>query len=933
MNRNRVEITIASIAAICFALVTALPAQEIRLKVSPENVVNESEVGEPAGLVDEQDRIIGPPVGEPSSAWKISSTHWKKFPYSAYVDLKEEKNLASLWIFDTHSNGELVISVGKPGGWKELHTYGCGKYKKWVRLPMDATTRYVRLTRKTPGAQFTEIALYEYTAEAYKAMRARKTAEAKAKAEREAALARAREEIKKRPLVDVGSPFGKLHLVDEVDCSTVEPGRDFYESPEGFSQVQQILDRKCRVLKKTKGEAALFSYRIGKMKLLTPGAAYVLAIDYPEDAPRSIIVRSGGSEISRGFHTGRTFGDAFHPKYVNNVNESIDVPLSGKYETWKLYFNLHDRFPDRAFLSGDKERPLTPEDGFWVTIAQFSAKNIPASEGAAVSRIRLFAVTDPATLDAKIRFPPDGLPRRRLFWREEMADGVIGSVKNKKRAITKTIDWYRYKANTMKFLGMNTYTKDLLEFGACQHWNSTAGGGNNWVYFNSEHRGLWAQVVELMGEQGFDVFPYYEYSGSKGDRGLGQQRRARPLTRDDSYTHITWRDKYNADITDPDTFTDFQKMLDLTILRHQKKARFIGAWLRPRSQLPMGFGDATRGRFAKEANNGKPVTRKQLIADAALLRRYKVWWYGKRREFLVAMSEHLRKGGIKAPLLLFTAEPREAGVSFPTWEPRIVTDSPDYWKPVFARSEHQARNRSIVPLPLKNVLTQDLFLAALQAESLNWGKWEVNHSSPPSDPGRYRDTEGVLLSHCFNRTYTVGSPRTFDAFRGQNGLAIVRHHTLNENMLFDKFDKPKHGYFVVDMERSGPHCMLAETLAMANGDPTHIGYLSGGAFGRGFPEYARKFNTAFLSLPALPSKRLSGAASDPEVIVRAISTPKHGTYLAIANTGLKAKQDVSIALPAKGTITDAATTKPMVAIDGKLKLSFHACELRAVRIQ
>ncbi len=50
---------------------------------------------------------------------------------------------------------------------------------------------------------------------------------------------------------------------------------------------------------------------------------------------------------------------------------------------------------------------------------------------------------------------------------------------------------------------------------------------------------LWAEIVELMGEYGFDVLPYYEYSGSKGYKGLGNQRRSRPLTRDDAYTHIS----------------------------------------------------------------------------------------------------------------------------------------------------------------------------------------------------------------------------------------------------------------------------------------------------------------------------------------------------------------------------------------------------------
>ena len=53
---------------------------------------------------------------------------------------------------------------------------------------------------------------------------------------------------------------------------------------------------------------------------------------------------------------------------------------------------------------------------------------------------------------------------------------------------------------------------------------------------------------------------------------LGPQRRAKPLTRDDAFTHIKWIENANADITDPDTYVDFQKMLDLTVVNLQGKA-------------------------------------------------------------------------------------------------------------------------------------------------------------------------------------------------------------------------------------------------------------------------------------------------------------------------------------------------------------------------
>ncbi len=119
--------------------------------------------------------------------------------------------------------------------------------------------------------------------------------------------------------------------------------------------MQSILGRDARVLSKTEGEAAYFSYRIGQMKLLRPGAVYVLTVDYPEDAPRSMVVINTGNETSRGFHTGLTVGDALHAKYVNNLCESFDVPLSGRWETWSLLLRLHDRFPERGLVRGPSQ--------------------------------------------------------------------------------------------------------------------------------------------------------------------------------------------------------------------------------------------------------------------------------------------------------------------------------------------------------------------------------------------------------------------------------------------------------------------------------------------------------------------------------------------------------------------------------------------------
>ncbi|RKH33990.1 hypothetical protein, partial [Corallococcus llansteffanensis] len=253
--------------------------------------------------------------------------------------------------------------------------------------------------------------------------------------------------------------------------------------------------------------------------------------------------------------------------------------------------------------------------------------------------------------------PPTGLPRRHLFFREEMADGVINQDAGPLLGVTNRVDWYEYKARLMKFLGMNTFSRDLLEFGHNQGWDSGPYGGNNWVY-QSRYPSLWGDTLTMLERYDLNVLPYYEYAGSRGgSSSLGYQRRPKPLTRtDDAYTHISWSEDARADLTDPDTLTDFKKMLDLTVVSYAAKKKFAGVWLRPRvSELPIGFGDATLARFATEANGGVAVTRAQLQADSALLQRYYEWWMLRRRAFIDSVTDYLRSKGVGSDVVtLFT---------------------------------------------------------------------------------------------------------------------------------------------------------------------------------------------------------------------------------------------------------------------------------------
>ena len=184
-----------------------------------------------------------------------------------------------------------------------------------------------------------------------------------------------------------------------------------------------------------------------------------------------------------------------------------------------------------------------------------------------------------------------------------------------------------------------------------------------------------------------------------------------------------------------------------------------------------------------------------------------------------------------------------------------------------------------------------------------------------------------MLTYPFNRDYTLRDPEAMAAFRGVSGLAMLRHYPLNENTLDDIT-----GYFVSDMDRTGPLSMRPEALAVAAGDPWYLGYTSGHIFNRGFPEYARRFNANFLALPALPSE-VAPLAGDAEVVVRQIATDAHGTYLAVVNTGFSGKEAVKIKVPRPGAVTEVVTGRTLPVAGGTVTLDLAPAELRTILVK
>lgn len=718
--------------------------------------------------------------------------------------------------------------------------------------------------------------------------------------------------------------LARAPIVDEIAIATADPGHRFTALPAGSSAIASTTGFPARVLVADPGPH-MFCVRLGEGKTLVAGATYCLEVDYPEDVPRSFFIINRGDDTLHGISTGPSLPDALY-QFTQSNPESLAIPLTNHIRTWRSIFQLHDRTGGLQRNRDGLKFPLVPADGFWVQIAIPEQRKFPGSAGAAVTALRLRHIADANALRVDIRRPPKELPWRHAFYREEMADGVIAANdelgKIAERGVANRVAWFGYKLQTMSLLGIDVFCKDLLEFGHNQGWDSAPYGGSDWVN-QTNYPDMWAQIVDLVGKAGVAILPYYEYAGSVGQKtGLGSARRTRPLGDQRDYTHISWLEAHSVDLSDPDAVIDFNKITDLTMLAFKDRAKFLGLWMRPRpSAQPISFADATLARFA--AATGKAATREQLRADPALLKAYYDWWFLERRTFLSAIRDHVRQGGIADATVLYTAYPGEPTPSLPG-DPVVVSGDLAPWSTVFAGAGHKPR--PIVSW--KDATADRRYADILLAQPSTWDNWEWQHSAPQADPQNYRDTDGIVMTYPYNRAYTVAVPEGMDAFRSPSGLAMVRHQVLNEEIMPREFI----GYHCIDMERSGPACMLSEVMAVANGDPRWMGVLAGTAMTTGYPEHVRDFYAAFLALPALPSTVMKQTPSIANLTVRAIDAGVHGTWLAIANTGFTPMASVQIQLPKAGKVTDAATGAALNTTGRTLSLDLPAVSLRAIHI-
>ena len=727
--------------------------------------------------------------------------------------------------------------------------------------------------------------------------------------------------------------FGEMEVVDRVDCTQTD--HRFEEYPAGASRVETVCGKSCRVLPVQDNTSSFMKWRLGEGKGVKPDGAYVVVLEYPDDVARDYIVRNNGNNSRRSFYTGSGIGDPWACEIVGHHPESLKIPQSGEYRTWASLTFTGTYAPTVR----EDGRLTIATDGFDLILAQYKKFHYPESAGVAARSILLCEIKNEKAAWAKIVYPPAPLPRRRIFWREEMSDGASNDdgICPGGSGGPGTM-WWEQKCRAMKILGQNTFCKDMLEFGHNQDWDPNwkhgEPGAKSWRWMwgtNGALSDLWARLVPIVVDKyGLEILPYYEYSGGIGavPGSLGPEKRAETLNGQPNYTHITWSEgKARVDITDPDTLEDLEYVLEGTILRFKEqvgKGGFAGAWFRPRpGQWPVSFADATRARFGKEANNGSTPSRADLQNNRALYDKYIDWYGRKRAEFCEKLRKYLEDNGVKNAIVLIDNDASEPGHGLADRD-GMVTDDPAAWASILGKPAVDVNDPSIV--------SQHLYLKALRTPSSTWGQFEWQHACPASDPEHYKSLKNVWIALPFHNLFTVNDPYCFDAFRNANGTdTIVRHYGLNEHMVKDAGGNRLIGYALADFERAGRACMLSEINAMANGDPVNLGYLMGTQFSRGFPVPVREFNLNFLALPALPSKKLDGAASDKEVVVRVIDAGRLGKYYALVHVGATPKKGVKVKFPGATAIQLPVTGASVPFQNGVGVFDFLPWQLITVR--
>ncbi|MGV3617281.1 MAG: hypothetical protein ACO1SV_18290 [Fimbriimonas sp.] len=141
-------------------LLPFVAAPDTRIVLTPAMLLNETAQGDAIHLVDEQ-TAVGDPLAKagiaPTKPFFPGWTDWH-YPVHVAIDLGATHRVTKLLLYNDTGENPLVLSTGTPFKWA-AKKISLGGYRQWTEVPVDAETRWLRITLERPS-NVQELVLY-----------------------------------------------------------------------------------------------------------------------------------------------------------------------------------------------------------------------------------------------------------------------------------------------------------------------------------------------------------------------------------------------------------------------------------------------------------------------------------------------------------------------------------------------------------------------------------------------------------------------------------------------------------------------------------------------------------------------------------------------------------------------------------------------------
>ncbi|PTY03043.1 hypothetical protein DB346_07255 [Verrucomicrobia bacterium LW23] len=725
--------------------------------------------------------------------------------------------------------------------------------------------------------------------------------------------------------VEEETPYGRLKLIDEIDCATPlsEDPHPYLQS--GFSHsashftpgipldvhVREILGKKAR-----ETGFGWFAYRIGRGKL-KPRNTYLIRIEYPEDQPRfaPIEVQTGQNYSDVGWRNG-TGPDGVYDNW----------PLSQKWQWYDVIVPLDDQ---TVGTGGTGSAPA--ENGVWL---YFMNKLKPAmyyamwTAGPAVARIKLYEI-DPEKNAPVIRKPKD-MPHRVLSfdWERQPDHDPADLVKYAKlmgyNAISPVIIKWFFANYSEPLNGYMTVTIDDRDYWAKKAYDPASGApaASPLPGKKSQH----VRYLETTKQYGIDYIPRFEWGGSQD-----LPKEAWAIDATGAPTKPNRFAPWCANLLHPATWDDAKKLMDHLIKPYvQDNPQLTGALWRIRcDRMPISYGKADLELFAKETNTKLPPggdAQRAVWAQSEGRAQYDAWWHQKRADFHARLVGLLRSYRPDFTLYYYNWDGDKFGLILPSntawaFNKHVV-------KPLAEGGGRAAYERDEVE---RKKLTAEDYIEVMRTGNFGAASNGISRADYGIRPSLYKDVQGMQIFAPANYLCYADLPDYLNYFRTADGLAVSNVVPYDE--IGSRSINPKYEGNMVS-PAGGAFSMALELLPYFHSDARTLNYTVY-TYGRGFADAHRRFAQAFLALPAIPGTVVD--QGDADLKVRTYPSP-NGTYVGVAFRGYAAKK-LTIAVPASADakVTDLVSGKTVAATfaDGKLSFAVESgpMELNAYLIQ